>query len=117
MPQSIRRRLPAASIRYLEPVTVPAAPRKVSLGIGVSLYRREWRSQCVGIQKVLKIKRQREVFEGKNGKNTGEKKPGEMTTQRSGVRREAQRKLQDGLHLAEMGRSSAAPLPRDTAQA
>src|SRR5258708_39361578 len=60
MPQSIRRRLPAASTRYLEPVTVPAAPRKVSLGIGVSLYRRDRRSQCVGIQKVLKRKDRRE---------------------------------------------------------
>src|SRR5690242_12499078 len=38
MPQSTRRRLPAASTRYLDPVTVPAAPRKVSLGIGVSFY-------------------------------------------------------------------------------
>jgi hypothetical protein len=27
----------------------------------------------VGIQKVLKIKRQREVFEEKNGENTGER--------------------------------------------
>src|SRR5258705_3365624 len=65
MPQSIRRRLPAASTRYLEPVTVPAAPRKVSLGIGVSLYRRDGRSQCVGIQKVLKIKYRREKAEEK----------------------------------------------------
>src|SRR6266446_4396542 len=38
MPQSTRRRLPAALTRYLDPVTVPAAPRKVSLGIGVSFY-------------------------------------------------------------------------------
>src|SRR6267154_2519355 len=68
MPQSIRRRLPAASTRYLEPVTVPAAPRKVSLGIGVSLYRRDRRSQCVEVQKVLKRKRQREVFEEKKRK-------------------------------------------------
>src|SRR6266404_583252 len=60
MPQSIRRRLPAASKRYLEPVTVPAAPRKVSLGIGVSLYRRDRRSECVGIQKVRKRKYRRE---------------------------------------------------------
>src|SRR5713226_1966054 len=42
MPQSTSRRLPAASTRYLEPVTVPAAPRNVSLGIGVSFYR-NWR--------------------------------------------------------------------------
>src|SRR6266403_39564 len=66
MPQSIRRRLPAASTRYLEPVTVPAAPRKVSLGIGVSLYRRERRSQCVGIQKVLKRKYRREKAKKSN---------------------------------------------------
>ena len=33
-PQSTRSRLPSASTRYLEPVTVPAAPRNVSLGIG-----------------------------------------------------------------------------------
>src|ERR1700676_4250086 len=45
MPQSRRRRLFAASIRYLEPVTVPAAPRKVSLGIGVPLYR-----NCGGVK-------------------------------------------------------------------
>src|SRR6266403_4868875 len=72
MPQSIRRRLPAASIRYLEPVTVPAAPRKVSLGIGVSLYRTDGRSQCVGIQKVLKRKYRREKAEEKPKKSNAE---------------------------------------------
>src|SRR6266403_6157284 len=72
MPQSIRRRLPAASTRYLEPVTVPAAQRKVSLGIGVSLYRRERRSQCVGIQKVLKIKYRREKAKEKPKKSNAE---------------------------------------------
>ena len=36
-PQSTSRRLPAASIKYLEPVTVPAAPRKVIWGIGAIL--------------------------------------------------------------------------------
>ena len=35
-PQSTSRRLPSASTRYFEPVTVPAAPRKVSLGIGAT---------------------------------------------------------------------------------
>src|SRR4029077_480367 len=39
MPQSTRRRFVAASTRYLDPVTVPAAPRNVSLGIEVSFYR------------------------------------------------------------------------------
>src|SRR6266852_5408692 len=39
MPQSTSRRFPAASSRYFDPVTVPAAPRKVSLAISVSLYR------------------------------------------------------------------------------
>src|SRR5579863_1135276 len=33
-PQSTNNRLPSASIRYFEPVTVPAAPRKVILGMG-----------------------------------------------------------------------------------
>src|SRR5450432_5407 len=39
MPQSSSNRLPAASTKYFEPVTVPAAPRKVSFAIGLSLYR------------------------------------------------------------------------------
>src|ERR1700683_2046478 len=34
MPQSSSNRLPAASTRYFDPVTVPAAPRKVSFAIG-----------------------------------------------------------------------------------
>src|SRR5713226_2175676 len=34
MPQSTSSRLPAASTRYFEPVTHPAAPRKVSFAIG-----------------------------------------------------------------------------------
>src|SRR3984893_10789446 len=34
MPQSTSKRLPAASTRYFEPVTVPAAPRNVRRGIG-----------------------------------------------------------------------------------
>src|SRR6266404_3224881 len=34
MPQSTSSRLPAASTRYFEPVTLPAAPRKVSFAIG-----------------------------------------------------------------------------------
>src|SRR5882757_8672053 len=72
MPQSISRRLPAASTRYLEPVTVPAAPRKVSLGIGVSLYRRDGRSQCVGIQKVIKRKCRRERRKKKPKKSNAE---------------------------------------------
>ena len=33
MPQSTSSRLPAASTKYLEPVTHPAAPRKVSFAI------------------------------------------------------------------------------------
>src|ERR1700733_6998795 len=33
MPQSSSNFLPAASTKYLDPVTVPAAPRKVSFGI------------------------------------------------------------------------------------
>src|SRR5229473_2057068 len=39
MPQSTSRRFPAASTRYFDPVTVPAAPRNVSLAISVPLYR------------------------------------------------------------------------------
>src|SRR5882762_4674051 len=106
MPQSIRRRLPAASTRYLDPVTVPAAPRKVSLGIGVSLYRRDRRSQCVGIQKVRKIKYRRERQKKKPKKSNAEA----QSAQRTEIDNER-------LHLAQKGRSSAAPLPGDTAQA
>src|SRR6266403_785970 len=94
MPQSIRRRLPAASTRYLEPVTVPAAPRKVSLGIGVSLYRRDGRSQCVGIQKVLKRKYRRE---------RRKKKAEEIY--RRGTEGAEMEIDNERLHLAEMGRS------------
>src|SRR5207245_11737273 len=82
MPQSTRRRLPAASTRYLEPVTVPAAPRKVSLGIGVSLYRTDGRCQCAGIQKVLKIKYRTEKAEEKSRRNL---------TRRRRVRRDGNR--------------------------
>src|SRR5450432_2396955 len=39
MPQSSSSRLPAASTRYFDPVTVPAAPKKVSFAIGQPLYR------------------------------------------------------------------------------
>src|SRR5229473_1423115 len=39
MPQSTSRRFPAASTRYFDPVTVPAAPRNVSLAISEPLYR------------------------------------------------------------------------------
>src|SRR5262252_6648429 len=38
-PQSTSSFLPAASTRYLEPVTHPAAPRKVSFAIGEIFYR------------------------------------------------------------------------------
>src|ERR1700690_2093721 len=37
-PQSTSNRLPPASTRYFEPVTVPAAPRKVIFGIGLAFY-------------------------------------------------------------------------------
>src|ERR1700675_3863552 len=39
MPQSTSRRLPAASTRYFEPVTQPAAPKKVSFAIELPFYR------------------------------------------------------------------------------
>ena len=39
MPQSTSKRLPFASTRYLDPVTVPAAPRNVSFAISQPLYR------------------------------------------------------------------------------
>src|ERR1700693_1819333 len=39
-PQSISNLLPCVSTRYLEPVTVPAAPRKVILGIWVPILDR-----------------------------------------------------------------------------
>src|SRR5712671_7358266 len=95
MPQSIRRRLPAASTRYLEPVTVPAAPRKVSVGIGVSLYRREWRSQMRGNSESAKDKISKRKAEEKE--SNAEAAETEIDNER--------------LHLAEMGRSGAAPLP------
>src|SRR5580704_10557386 len=37
-PQSTSNRLPSASTRYFDPVTVPAAPRKVILAMGPVFY-------------------------------------------------------------------------------
>src|SRR5579871_1246172 len=39
MPQSSSNFFPPASTKYLDPVTVPAAPRKVSFGMRQTLYR------------------------------------------------------------------------------
>src|SRR5712691_4446669 len=57
MPQSTSRRFPAASTRYFDPVTVPAAPKKVSLAISVSLYRIPPSVPCRGLGPSLNTKR------------------------------------------------------------
>jgi hypothetical protein len=60
----------------------------------------------VGIQKVRKIKYRREKAEEKPKKSNAEGAEGAETEIDN-----------ERLHLAEMGRSSAAPLPGNTAQA
>src|SRR5690349_9419266 len=53
MPQSSRSFLPAASTRYLEPVTVPAAPKKVSFAIHVPRTPGKTLAQSAGKAKSL----------------------------------------------------------------
>src|SRR5579862_374800 len=53
MPQSSRSFLPAASTRYLEPVTVPAAPKKVSFAIHVPRTPGKTLAQSTGKAKFL----------------------------------------------------------------